>query len=458
MKLEQPQFIIAGTGSGVGKTSISLGISAALRKRKLNVQTFKIGPDYLDPTYLKLASGNSCYNLDSWMCSSQYISQLFHNYSSTANVAIVEGVMGLFDGADPCSIEGSTAEISTILDLPVILVVNAHGCARSIAAIVKGFCELEANVKVAGVIANHVGSERHVEWLHLALETAQLPPLVGAIPRDSLPKIPSRHLGLKSANNKTINTEFFSQLAIACETHIDIDRLLKISANPVTICKSEYSPKKVSSTRIAVANDEAFHFTYPDNLKLLEDFGAEICYFSPLSDENLPENISGIYLPGGYPEVFAEQLSKNCNMITSIKTFAKKNRPIYAECGGLMYLGESISCSNGTTIALCNILPIQTTMLEKRKMLGYTEVTLQKECLLGKKGDVIRGHEFHYSEITVNNAKDWNQPYSVTRRRKATPIFQGFSKGNILASYVHLHWGSNPQTAQNFVNKCKGIS
>ena len=452
----KPQFIIAGTGSGVGKTSISLGITAALNARNCNVQTFKTGPDYLDPTYLKLASGQTCYNLDSWMCSAGYLKALYSRQTDSADVAIVEGVMGLFDGADPCTLSGSTAEISTILNIPIVLVVNAHGCARSLAATVKGFCELEPTVEIAGVIANHVGSERHVEWLRSALAHENLPPLVGAVPRRSLPTIPSRHLGLKTAEHHCVNSEFLHRLTEACEQYIELDRLLDI-------CNCSYhSPAKPprstsqSPIRIAIARDQAFHFTYPDNLQLLEAYGAELCYFSPLNDRHLPENISGLYLPGGYPELFAEQLSRNSEMLTAVKAFASLNNPIYAECGGLMYLGESIH-SQGQTVPLCGILPIQTTMLDKRNMLGYTEITLQHDCILGHRGDLIRGHEFHYSAICADNTSGWTKPYSVTRRRSSKPLLQGFCRGNILASYVHLHWGSTPQVAEHFVNRCKGV-
>jgi len=457
MRKEKPQFIIAGTGSGVGKTSISLGITAALVRRKLSVQTFKTGPDYLDPTYLKLASGNTCYNLDSWMCDFDYLTKLYHRRSNSTDVSVVEGVMGLFDGADPCTIEGSTAEIAKVLNLPVILLVNAHGCARSIAATVKGFCELEKNVEIAGVIANYVGSERHVEWLRLALDGAGLPPLIGGIPRDSLPSIPSRHLGLKTAGSTSINDNFLDEIASACEEYIEIDTLLDICQKPVNYHLEDRASHSDCSVKIAVADDEAFHFTYADNLRLLEENGAEICFFSPLNDDALPHDVDGVYLPGGYPEIFAEKLSDNKTMIDSVKSFADMDKPIYAECGGLMYLGESITNCDDESFSLCGVIPIQTRLLTKRKMLGYTEVTLQEDCLLGVKGDVMRGHEFHYSEITVNNADAWQQPYSVTRRRRSEPVLQGFSRGNILASYIHLHWGSTPHVPVNFINKCIGV-
>lgn len=454
-----PRLVIAGTQSGVGKTSITLGLVAAFKRRGLRVQTFKVGPDYLDPTYLALASGRSCYTLDGWMTRRDYIGDLFARASADADLAIVEGVMGLFDGADPTGLSGSTAEIAQWLDAPVLLVANAHGAGRSFAAAVHGFATFAPEIRVAGVIANRCGSERHVQGLDLSLSGASLPPLVGAVRRGALPELPSRHLGLVSADEKAFSKAALDQLADGVEAGVSLDRVLQIArgASPLSLGVAALAPLVgVEKVRLGIARDEAFHFYYPDNLEALERAGCELVPFSPLHDGALPENLDGLYIGGGYPEEHAQSLSANHAMLESIRRFAQSNRLIYAECGGLMVVSQGIETLDGARHPMLGLIPAWTRMCPRRKSLGYVEVTLTRESLWGNTGDVLRGHEFHYSELTSLPA-NCETAYQVCYRRSGQPVAEGFQCGSVLASYAHLHFASRPEAVLHFVNRLKSF-
>ncbi len=454
-----PRLVIAGSNSGVGKTSVTLALVNALRKRGLRVQTFKVGPDYLDPTYLRLASGRPCYNLDSWMAGKEYSLRLFREKSAGADIAVVEGVMGLFDGSDPVTEEGSTAEIARLLDAPVLLVVNAHGMARSIAALVHGFCRFDSDIKIKGVLANRCGSERHGKWLAASLDSADLPSLLAAIPRGAFPELPSRHLGLVSANSRNLAQETLSQLGDALEQYGCLDEVLKLAgvATPPglpIVPEKDAGPNlsRSDSLRLGVALDDAFHFYYPDNLEALMSAGFELVHFSPMADKRIPDNLDALYIGGGYPEVHAAELSSNTGMLDSIRAFCKSGRPVYAECGGLMYLAQGIEVQNGTKHRMTGVFPVWSRMLPHRKSLGYVEVTLREDSLFGAAGDRIRGHEFHYSELEEDTLPevDWNRAYSVTYRRNDRAVLEGFQSGAVLATYVHAHFASKPGAVQRF--------
>lgn len=458
--------VIAGAGSGVGKTSIALGVAAALRRRGLRVQPFKVGPDFLDPTYLSRAAGRTCYNLDGWMTRREYVLDLFADVAADADVAIIEGVMGLFDGASATSIEGSTAEIAAWLGAPVVLVVNAHGVARSLAAMVAGFASFEPGVRIAGVIANQAGTSRHGEWLAQSLAAAQLPPLVGCVPRGALPALASRHLGLVSADAHVLPDEAMAALADAVERHVDLDRLLS-AAPPLAVAGVNAPPpaaaaphlQSASRLRLGLARDEAFHFYYPDNLEMFAARGVEWVEFSPLSDRALPAGLAGLYIGGGYPEVHARRLAANATMLGSVRDFAASGRPIYAECGGLMYLARSIRTLDGELPVLTGVLPIDTAMLPRLRTLGYVEATTVGASLLGAAGCTVRGHEFHYSEVVADDstAAGFEPAYRAVRRREqggaGTP--EGWRRGNVLAGYVHVHFASCPWAADWFVHCCE---
>ncbi|NQT93093.1 MAG: cobyrinate a,c-diamide synthase [Lentisphaerae bacterium] len=453
------RIVIAGVSSGTGKTSISTGLSRAFVSQGLNVQTYKVGPDYLDPQLLCQASGRTCFNLDSWMTDQAYISALFKKTSRDADVSVVEGVMGLFDGADPTTISGSTAEIAQILVAPVILVVNTHGMGGSFAALVKGYAEFHPEVTIAGVIANQCGSPRHVTILTEALAAAGLPPLLGAIPRNALPRIPDRHLGLVTPEQDGFPHNMFAELADAITKHVDLDAVMAVAQSAGASAADCREPRCESIgplVRIGIARDKAFSFYYPDNLQLLEEGGAVLVPFSPLADGDLPPDLDALYIGGGYPEEYAEQLSANEAMLKSVRNFADSGSPVYAECGGLMYLSESLTSRGGDSFAMVGILPSSTVMLSRLRTLGYAEVTLDHDSIMGPKGTVLRGHEFHYSDLQPSARMNdgWNTPYRV-RRRSGQESAQGFLKGNILASYVHLHFGSNPNATDSFVKHIK---
>jgi cobyrinic acid a,c-diamide synthase len=452
-----PRIVIAATQSGTGKTSVALALVASLQRRGLRVQTFKVGPDFLDPSYLSLASGRPCYNLDGWMTGKEYVSGLFDRAARDADVAVIEGVMGLFDGADPAHPEGSTAEIASWLDAPVLLVVNVHGMARSLAPLVKGFVEFEPDLKIAGIIANHSGSNRHASWLSRSLESSSLPPLLGAVPRGALPTLPSRHLGLVTADSRNLSRELLQQMADFFERQMPLDRILQTARSARPLFSSYSAPETDFPERrtvIGLAYDRAFHFYYPDNLEALTSRGCEIVRFSPLEDKNLPDGLEGLYIGGGYPEEYAEVLSENRAMLESIRHFAATGLPIYAECGGLMYLTRGIEARNGKRYSMAGILPAWSRMLPHLKSLGYVEVTLSENSLWGGPGAVLRGHEFHYSELAEGNWSEspWTPVYRLKCRQSEAIRFEGFQRGKMLASYVHLHWAAQPTAVQTLIN------
>jgi len=468
--MDCPRIVIAGTQSGVGKTSLSLAIVAALKKRGLRVQTFKVGPDFLDPSYLTVASERPCYNLDGWMAGRDYVRRLFARTSKSADISLIEGVMGLFDSAGPESSEGSTAEIARWLDAPVLLVVDAHGIARSLAAVVKGYADFENDLNVAGVIANRCGSERHASLLASSLAAASLPPLVGGVTQDGLPILPSRHLGLVTADSGNLPASVLDGLADAIERYASVDDIIKIACSAPSINVNslivpplvggleggggrETPPKRIS---IGVARDEAFHFYYQDLFDELEMRGCSLHFFSPLADSRIPGNLDALYIGGGYPEEYAEALTANRQMLSEIREFSSSGRPVYAECGGLMYLCRELETQGGETYPMVGLIPASTRMLDRLRSLGYVEVTLNADSLWGAKGATLRGHEFHYSELTANPTEDpsWNTVYALKGRRSHNVQGEGFQNGLVLASYVHLHLASRPEALKYFINHC----
>ncbi|SDE46047.1 cobyrinate a,c-diamide synthase [Desulfuromonas thiophila] len=452
-----PRLVIAGSHSGVGKSSLTLALVAALRQRGLTVQTFKVGPDYLDPGHLSRVSGRPCYNLDGWMCGRDYVSRLFAERSAAADIAIIEGVMGLYDGSSPTSLDGSTAQIADWLQAPVALVVNSHGMARSLAALVHGYVSFEPTITLAGVIANFCGSDSHATLLTQALQAASLPPLLGAVPRNALPALPSRHLGLVSATETPWNAALIQQLAAAAEQHLNLDQLLQQAHNAPSLPPLPPAPpvKVVANgtVRLAIARDAAFQFYYQDLFDALEQRGVQLVFFSPLVDAKLPADCNGLYLGGGYPEEHAEQLSCNHTMLTSIRDFCNSGRPVYAECGGLMYLSQGLQ-EEEKNWPFVGILPSWTRMRSRRQRLGYMEVTLQRSTLFGAAGTRLRGHEFHYSELCDDPLVnlDWEAVYQARTNRDGSLRVEGYSRGQVLVSYVHLHLASSTKALDNLVS------
>lgn len=455
-----PRFVIAGANSGAGKTSITLAVVAGLARRALKVQTFKVGPDFLDPGHLAAVSGRPCYNLDGWMCDRGYVEQLFRRTTADADVAVIEGVMGLFDGANMHDIRGSTAEIAAWLQAPVMLVIDASGMAGSLAAVAAGFAGFEKNVYVAGVVANFCGSRRHGEGLARALAARpQLPPLVGGVPAGALPHLPSRHLGLVSADpGGRLPDDTAAALADAAESHIDLDRMCRLGTR-APLPGSFHAPgvtRLSAPLQLAVARDRAFHFYYQDLFDELTARGCDIVFFSPLEDSMLPEGSDALYLGGGYPEEFAARLSANTSMQQSIREWLASGRPLYAECGGLIYLSRSLTTLDGTRHPMLGLLPADTRMLPKCKFLGYVQVDIERPSLWGRPGERLRGHEFHYSELSTDPAgrDDWQTVYRLNRRRRRDSVHEGYQCGNILASYVHLHLAGHPSAMDRFLHRC----
>jgi cobyrinic acid a,c-diamide synthase len=457
LSLSCPRIVVAGTNSGVGKTSVTLALVSALKKRGLRVQTFKVGPDYLDPTYLAIASGRPCYNLDGWMTGEDYVKRLFVNKAAAADISIIEGVMGLYDSSDPVGREGSTAENAAWLQAPTLLVINAHGMSRSIGALVKGYTDFEPDINIVGIVANQVGSERHGDWLAESLKSFGLPDIVSAIPRGSLPGLPSRHLGLVSADSQILSHQILDDLAHSMERYGSVDDIVKLAGSAPQIASAAQNQrlKGVETiARLGVARDPAFHFYYQDNLEAFASEGCELLEFSPLKDRSLPDGLNGVYFGGGYPEEYADELSRNQEMLHSVRSFAGEGKTVYGECGGLMYLSQGIESRNGEKIELVGLLPNWTRMLTRRKSLGYVEVTLTGKSLFGGPGQQFRGHEFHYSELIGDPVQNsgWNMAYKVRRRRANFDQFEGFQRDKTLVSYVHGHFASKPDLIKHFVD------
>jgi cobyrinic acid a,c-diamide synthase len=435
-------IVVAGTHSGVGKTSLTLGLIGALRRRGLTVQPFKVGPDFIDPLHHQHASGRPARNLDGWMLDPETNLERFARATADADVAVIEGVMGLFDGSEGKSDRASTAEMAKQLGLPVLLVVDASAMARSAAALIHGYTSFDPSLRVAGVILNNVGSETHAGMIRDAVAGAI--PILGALPRAKNLVVPERHLGLHLPHEA--RAEYVDQLATLVEEHIDLDALLANSAIERRTAPAAGASSPLSRIRLALAHDEAFCFYYTDNLELLEQAGAELVPFSPI-DEPLPENIDGIYLGGGYPELHADKLSANTSTRDAIREFASAGGPIYAECGGLMYLAQALEI-DGETHPLCGVLPFSTTM-PAPLAIGYVEVTTTGG-LFGA-GHTARGHLFHHSAITGEPATD--RCYELKNSR-GEETQEGYLTQNVLASYVHLHLASNPALATDFIDQC----
>lgn len=456
-------IIIAAPHSGAGKTTITLGIMESMRRRGLTVAPFKVGPDFIDPGYHRLVTGQPSLNLDGWMCRPETVREIFERHSHGADIAVIEGVMGLFDGIDGSHDDGSTAQVAKIIGAPVILVVDARSQARSAAALVKGYATFDPEVRISGVIFNNVGSESHARILRDAVESLGMGiPVIGCIPREDQLLIPSRHLGLFTVDEQPLSDEYLDYLVAVVRAYIDFGL---IWAAGVPLPGGDPLPLQLNSTppppetRIAVARDVAFCFAYETNLYLLREAGAEIVEFSPLSDTSLPPGISGIYLPGGYPELFAEQLSANTGMIAAIRSAINREMPVYAECGGFIYLTRGVTDpvnGTGSRYPLVDVFPVDTHMLPKRRALGYREIELTSPCILGPKGLVARGHEFHYSEMSPMPSKV-RRTYAV-RKHGVSMGDEGFRFKNCLASYIHLHFGSNPEMAEHFVASCRKFS
>lgn len=432
-----PAVLIAGTHSGVGKTTVTLGLMAALRARGLVVAPFKVGPDFIDPTHHSAVCGRPSRSLDPFMMGEAGVRRSFASALQGADVAVVEGVMGLFDGMDGGDVS-STAQVARILDIPVLLVINVHGMSRSAAAMEKGFAEFDPRLHLAGTILNRVGSARHLDMLKGCMKR----PIFAALPREKEREMKSRHLGLVMGFEEKHD---LAALASWVEENAEIDRILKLCA-PVPAVP-EARPSRRPCVRIGVAYDEAFCFYYYDNLRELERCGAELIYFSPLRDE-LPV-VDGLYIGGGYPELHAPALEAGAAR-RQIKRASSEGMPIYGECGGLMYLGERME-NETSTYEMVGALPGSTVMTKKLVALGYARAEAMGENPLAGIGESILGHEFHYSRFDAEG--DARFAYRMTRGRGIKDGLDGLVEHNTLAGYLHAHFFSI--SPERFIEGCK---
>ena len=454
-------LIVAGTHSGVGKTTVTSSIAAALAARGLAVQPYKAGPDYLDPGHLGRAAGRVARNLDTWMVPPPVVAELFGRAARDADLALIEGVMGLFDGrSGPAGgvtgDEGSAADLARLLGLPVLLVVDASAVARSIAATVLGFQSFDASVRIAGVVLNRVGSARHAALCRDAIVQATGLPVVGALPRAPEVAWPERHLGLVPDAEAAGDP---ARLAAFAEAHIDLDAVLRLAVPVVEAPATGLFPEQRATTTgtgrvpIAIARDRAFHFYYPESLELLEAWGADLLPFSPLEDRALPEGARGVLLGGGFPEVFARELAANTAMHGALRDAGARGVTIYGECGGLMYLGRSLTDAEGARHAMAGVLPCASTMQGARLALGYREAESCGTPLLPR-GERMRGHEFHYSAL-VEGPDAATAAYRIARDGDA-PSFEagrveGVRAGSATGTYLHTHLAARPDLARNLV-------
>jgi cobyrinic acid a,c-diamide synthase len=439
------RLLVAGVSSNVGKTTVTVALTHALRERGLRVATFKCGPDYLDPTYHQLASGRASHNLDGWMMGREAVLESFVEGARDADVALIEGAMGLFDGASASSSEGSSAEIARWLDAPVLLVLDASGMARSVAAVAHGFAHFEPGLKLGGVFCNRVGSAGHLALLREAC--AQTPVLGGMLKADSQ-QFKSRHLGLYAADASETDLAVWSERLRA---HTDLDALLALarSAPPLTSA-ARPAAARARRCRIGIAQDAAFSFYYPYNLRLLTQLGAELVPFSPLADPTLPD-VDGLYIGGGYPELHARELAANTRLRDAVRAFAARGRPVYAECGGLMWLSDAIVTLDQERHSMLGLVAGAAVMQPRLGALGYVEVETARAGVLGPAGQRFRGHQFRYSRLETDRPPS---QYQLHTRRTSAQSQEGYGADNVLGSYVHAHWASNPAIAAHFVEAC----
>ncbi|MBQ2132926.1 MAG: cobyrinate a,c-diamide synthase [Bacteroidales bacterium] len=423
------RILIGAASSGSGKTTFTLGLLRALKNRGIAVQPYKCGPDYIDTQYHGLAAGRESVNLDLFMGGEAHVKEIFARYSQGAGACVVEGVMGLFDGYS--KMKGSSAEVAQVLDIPVLLIVNAKSCAYSVAPIIYGYKNFNPQVKIAGVVFNMVGSASHYATLKDACQELGVP-VLGYLPKNSGIEIPSRHLGL-SLDEEFLFGEYAEKVAAMVEEYVDVDALMKIfTPDSECLCEEGSPCGEAAGLKIAVARDEAFNFIYRENIHSLEKLG-EVKFFSPLKDTQLPE-CDLLYLPGGYPELYLEQLQGNGTMRKAIKEYIEKGGRCWAECGGMMYLCNSISDENGNEFEMCGVLGQKATMVGKRLQIGYRSFSYA--------GKGLRGHEFHYSKVVPDEEAPLQsvaQQYNAAGVEVATPLYR---YKNLIAGYTHLYWGN----------------
>ncbi len=457
--MEHKGFIVAGTHSGCGKTTITMGLISALRARGLVVQPYKSGPDYIDPGFHSAAAERSCRNLDTRMLNEITVRELYRRHIQNADIAIVEGVMGLFDGAGADDERGSAAHLSKILGLPVILVIDARAMARSAAAMAYGYARFDSDIRVAGFIMNRVGSDKHAALLKTAVEAGTGLPVLGCLKREGDWVLPDRHLGLiPSWENKELQDKI-RVIGTGISEGIDIDAVREVAATAKPLADEEnlifpMPPPSITDDApvIAVARDAAFCFYYEDNLDLLRNSGASLKFFSPLSDEGLPAGTSAVWLGGGYPELHGERLSANKQFLAALRDAAGLGMPIFGECGGYMYLSQAIVDKEGRRHPMAQLLPGTAVMGRKLAALGYCSALSNQKTFLGPPGTALNGHVFHWSEMT-DMPEESGRLFTVIR--DSTELGAGDSLDSVVGSWLHIHFASNPLAAARFVEAAR---
>ena len=453
-EVRTPRLVIAGTASNVGKTVLTAGLIAAFKARGLTVQSFKVGPDYSDPAYLAHVSGRPCRNLDSWMLGEGALRQVLAQGALGADLALIEGMLGLFDGRG-ASADGSTADVARIIKAPVLLVIDVGETAESAAATALGFKSYAESPKIAGVLLNRVKSDRHRRTVEDAIWDIAKLPVLGALPTIPDLDLPQRPHGfVPDAANKEWD-RVIGRLADAVSHDVDLDLLLRVARKAELVPlvpKKVFQGKSSDAPRVqlAVAFDEAFNFYYPENFELLEEHGAVIVPFSPLEDPHLPPDVMGIYLGGGFPEQLVEPLARNRTMAESIDRANRSGMPIYAESGGLMYLGRSLRTASGEAHRMAGLIPVDVEMDGQIHRFGYRQLMTLEDSILSPRGQFYRGHEFHWSRISKHDG-DLKPAYQMLNADGEVIGYEGFVGPNLLASYVHLHFGQNPALVDKFV-------
>jgi cobyrinic acid a,c-diamide synthase len=450
-----PRLVIAAPHSHAGKTTVTLALLAALTQRGLRVAPFKVGPDYIDPQMHRQAAGRPSYNLDTYLVPAERVRDTFSRVAQDSDIAIIEGVMGLFDGSSPTSRVGSTAEVAALLQAPIVLVIDASGMAASVGALIRGFRTYDPEVRVAGVILNRLGSTGHARYLEPAIAGEGVE-ILGCLPKDAELTIPERHLGLLPTSEEDRVTPLLGHLTTLAARHLHLDKIIRLARTAPLLPHPTPALPRVShrTVRIAWAQDAAFHFWYQENMDALAAAGADIVLFSPLHDPTLPPDIDAIWLGGGFPEHFGAQLAANTGMRAALQAYAAQGLPIYAECGGLMYLCEWLEDLNGQRYPQVGLIPGGTRMTTRLQQFGYAEATFVQDTLLGPAHTTVRGHRFHYS-IYEPGAMSLPCAYRITRATTGETHYEGFWRDHVLATYLHVHLGNQPHMAQYFVDFCQ---
>ncbi|MGL4607546.1 MAG: cobyrinate a,c-diamide synthase [Eubacteriaceae bacterium] len=445
-------FMLAGANSNVGKTTITMGIMAAYKKRGLSVQPFKTGPDYIDPMFHNFVTGEKSINLDTWLLDEETVLGLFQRRLTHGNLGIVEGVMGLYDGHSLETDLGSSAYLSKVIKAPVILIVDGRGISKSLAALVKGYLDFDPQTKIEGIIINQLSSEAHYQLLKKMIEFYCDVPCLGYFPKTNGLSMESRHLGLIPVEELQGFKEKIEKARILAEAHIDLDRLLEI-AQSTEKTKAYIDPflklkKNFAGLKIGVPRDKAFNFYYEDNFKALETCGVEIIFFSPLEDKKIPEGIHGLYIGGGFPEIFGEKLAQNQSLRKEILEALEKGLPCYAECGGLMYLTQSMRLLTGKETSGIGFFNGFSKMTKGLQNFGYATL----ETTLLEKEITMRVHEFHHSKVEI--FEKTLQVYKLSKKEKSWDC--GYQKKNTLGGYPHIHFYSQPQFLETLLEVAKG--